>query len=69
VGGSLEAVIENIVFVGSDLHLHGRLGNGLPVVALERHARGSGGLGLAPGQTVTLHYQATAPHLMKSGAP
>ncbi len=67
-GGSLEAVIENIVFVGTDLHLHGRLANGLPVVALERHARGAGALSLAPGQTVTLHYQATAPHLMKSQA-
>ncbi|WP_119390075.1 ABC transporter ATP-binding protein [Taklimakanibacter lacteus] len=66
--GSIVAVIENIVFVGTDLHLHGRLGNGMPVMALERHARAAGGLNLKAGQTVTLHYQATSPHLMKSGA-
>ena len=64
-GGSLDVTIENIVFVGTDLHLHGRLKNNMPVIALQRHARGASGSGLAPGQTVSLHYQAAAPHLMK----
>lgn len=67
-GGSLEAVIENIVFVGTDLHLHGRLANGMPVSTLQRHARGSGGPELAPGQSITLSYPVSAPHLMKRGA-
>lgn len=67
-GGSLDATIENIVFVGTDLHLHGRLANGMPLSVLQRHARGSGGPDLTPGQKVTLRYPVSAPHLMKRTA-
>ncbi len=67
-GGSLEVTIENIVFVGTDLHLHGRLATGMPLSVLRRHARGSDGPDLAPGQRIVLHYAASAPHLMKRTA-
>ena len=66
-GSSLDATIENVVFVGTDLHLHGRLANGMPVSALQRHARGAAAPNLAVGEAVTLHYPASAPHLMKRG--
>lgn len=66
--GVLRIILENTVFVGSDLHLHGRLYNGQQIVALHRHARGDA----SPpegGQTVDLHYAAASPHVMRSGHP
>jgi spermidine/putrescine transport system ATP-binding protein len=65
--GHLEVTLENVVFVGSDLHLHGRLKNGAPITALHRHARGASNSSFAPGRTIILHYAASAPHLMTSG--
>ncbi len=65
--GRLEVTLENVVFVGSDLHLHGRLKNGTPITALHRHARGAANGSFAPGRTISLHYAASAPHLMASG--
>jgi spermidine/putrescine transport system ATP-binding protein len=62
----LDVTLENVVFVGSDLHLHGRLTNGKPIIALHRHARGSSNVAFNPGQVVSLHYAASAPHLMTS---
>jgi len=66
ISGHLDATLENIVFVGSDMHLHARLKNGTPIIALHRHSRGAVGIGLAPGQTIKLYYEASAPHLMES---
>ena len=64
--GQIEVRLENVVFVGSDLHLHGRLKNGTPITALHRHARGSTNDGFIPGRTISLNYAASAAHLMAS---
>ena len=37
---SLPATLDTVVFVGSDLHLYGRLADGTAISALHRHARG-----------------------------
>lgn len=64
----LTATIENVVFVGSDLHLHGRLANGAPVVVLHRHARGgTGHADLSPGSVVEFSYDPQSPHIMPAG--
>jgi spermidine/putrescine transport system ATP-binding protein len=65
--GYLAATLENIVFVGSDLHLYGRLNNGAPIVALHRHVPGGSILSFQPGQRVSLQYAPSAPHLMAAG--
>ena len=65
----LSATLENIVFVGSDLHLHGRLPTGAAVVALHRHARGGAGhADLTPGSVIELSYDPRSPHVMPAGA-
>ena len=66
--GHLDATLENIVFVGSDLHLHARLKNGTPIIALHRHARGALNSSFTMGQAIKLYYAASAPHLMERAA-
>lgn len=64
----LSMTLENIVFVGSDLHLHGRLENGALIVALHRHARGGAGhADLTPGSVIELSYDPRSPHVMPAG--
>jgi hypothetical protein len=65
----LEVELDNVVFVGSDLHLLGRLADGTRIVALHRHARGGPGSALAAGAKVSLSYAPEAPHVMEAGAP
>ena len=62
---SLEVTLENVVFVGSDLHLYGRLPSGVAVQALHRHVRGDADIDLAPGRTLRLAYSPAAPHVME----
>jgi hypothetical protein len=57
-------LLENIVFVGSDLQLYGRLKDSTPVIALHRHARAGSGAEFRPGQTLTVSYPASAPHIV-----
>jgi len=64
---SLSATVEDAVFIGSDIHLHGRLADGTPVKALQRHLRHAGS-SVAPGGSVRLAYRPEAAHLMKTGA-
>ena len=66
--GHLEAKLENIVFVGSDLHLHARLKDGTPIVALHRHARGTIDTSISVGKAIKFYYEATAPHVMNREA-
>ncbi len=61
---TLPITLDTIVFVGSDLHLHGRLADGTAISALQRHARG--GSRFAPGETVPFGYDPAALHVMKS---
>jgi len=68
ISGHLEATLENVVFVGSDLHLHARLKNGTPIVALHRHARGAVSTSFTVGQAIKLYYEASAPHVMNREA-
>jgi len=63
----LSATIEDAVFVGSDIHLHGRLADGTSVKALQRHLRHAGAA-VASGSTVRLTYRPEAAHLMKAGS-
>jgi spermidine/putrescine transport system ATP-binding protein len=64
---SLSVTLDTIVFVGSDLHLHGRLAEGTAVSALHRHV--PGGAGLEVGETVRFAYDPAALHVMKGSAP
>jgi spermidine/putrescine transport system ATP-binding protein len=64
---SFQAKLETIVFVGSDLHLHGRLADGTEISALHRHARG--GSGFKAGETVAFGYDPAALHVMKGASP
>jgi spermidine/putrescine transport system ATP-binding protein len=61
---SLEMRLENIVFVGADLQLYGRLKDNTPAIALHRHARAGAGAEFRPGQTITVSYPASAPHIV-----
>ncbi|MGE4244425.1 MAG: ABC transporter ATP-binding protein [Parvibaculaceae bacterium] len=63
----LSTTIEDAVFVGSDIHLHGRLADGTPVKALQRHLRHAGA-SVTPGSNLRLAYRPEAVHLMKTGA-
>ncbi|MEZ5923743.1 MAG: ABC transporter ATP-binding protein [Hyphomicrobiaceae bacterium] len=64
---TLPVTLDNVVFVGSDLHLHGRLADGTAISALHRHARGEGEL--TPGTTLQLSYDPAALHVMKGSKP
>jgi spermidine/putrescine transport system ATP-binding protein len=66
-GPSLEVTLENVVFVGSDLHLYGRLPGGTAVHALHRHVRGDAASGFSPGQILRLGYAPASPHVMRRG--
>ena len=66
-GPTLEVALENVVFIGFDLHLHGRLPSGTPIQALHRHVRGDAAMGFAPGQTIRLGYSPASPHVMAHG--
>ena len=59
----LDAVVERLVFIGADLQIHARLGDGSPVQALMRHRRADSRK-LTPGDTVRLSYDPGAVHLM-----
>lgn len=62
----LAVTVQTVVFLGSDLHLHGHLTDGTPITALHRHAREQQQTVPCPGEVVTLSYPLTAPHLMRS---
>ena len=64
-GPTLEITLENVVFVGSDLHLYGRLSSGVAVQALHRHVRGDATTGLVAGRRLRLAYSPAAPHVMQ----
>jgi spermidine/putrescine transport system ATP-binding protein len=66
-GPTLDVVLDNVVFVGFDLHLYGRLPSGTSIQALHRHVRGEASMGFAPGQTVRLGYSPASPHVMAHG--
>jgi spermidine/putrescine transport system ATP-binding protein len=60
---SLSATVDQVVFVGSEFHVHARLANGMKVVAIDRGA----GVRTAPwaaGQSVRLHYDPSSLHVM-----
>ncbi len=59
----LEAKIEQVVFVGSELHVHGRLLDGMKVVALDRRM-GASTANWTAGQRVRLYYQPSSLHVM-----
>jgi spermidine/putrescine transport system ATP-binding protein len=61
----LKVTVQTVVFLGSDLHLHGHLDDGTPITALHRHAREQQEVVPTPGQVVTLGYPSSAPHLMR----
>lgn len=56
----IDMTIEEIVFIGADYQLHGKLANGQSVTALARRSDGS----FHVGDTVTLYYQVSAPHVI-----
>ncbi|MFO1036281.1 MAG: ABC transporter ATP-binding protein [Geminicoccaceae bacterium] len=66
-GPTLEIALDNVVFVGFDIQLHGRMPCGTRIQALHRHVRGDAGTGFAPGQTVRLGYSPASPHVMAQG--
>ncbi len=59
----LEAVIEQVVFVGSELHLHSRLSDGTRVVALDRRS-GASVSAWQEGGPVRLYYEPASLHVM-----
>jgi spermidine/putrescine transport system ATP-binding protein len=67
-GPCLEMLLDNVVFVGSDLQLYGRLKDNTPVIALHRHARSAAGAEFRPGETLNISYQMSAPHIMPAEA-
>jgi spermidine/putrescine transport system ATP-binding protein len=56
----IDMTIDEVVFVGADYQLHGKLTNGQSVSALARRSDGS----YRAGDTVTLYYQVNAPHVI-----
>jgi spermidine/putrescine transport system ATP-binding protein len=61
---SLDATVEQVVFVGSALEVRARLEDGTAVTVLHRATRGDAADGLAPGQAVRLAYDPAAAHVM-----
>jgi len=59
----LAASLDQVVFVGSELHIHAALSDGMKVVALDRRARASIAQ-WTPGQAVRLYYQPSSLHVM-----
>ncbi|MBL8709027.1 MAG: ABC transporter ATP-binding protein [Rhodospirillaceae bacterium] len=66
---TIAATIEQLVFVGSDLHVLARTTNGEPIRALHRRSQQVGLDGLAQGQEITLHCPISAPHVMTADIP
>jgi len=64
---ALDVLLEDVVFVGSDLHLHGRLPDGSPIKALHRHLRHDRSAASLSGSRVRLAYRPDAAHVMKAG--
>ncbi|MBK8157926.1 MAG: ABC transporter ATP-binding protein [Rhodospirillaceae bacterium] len=67
-GGLIDLVIEQLVFVGSDLHVLGRTIEGEPIRALHRRSKLADVTDLAAGHRVRFGYPATAAHVMPAGA-
>ena len=63
----LAATIEQVVFVGSELHVHAALADGTKVVALDRRA-GAAAHSWMQGQAVRLHYRPSSLHVMAQEA-
>ncbi|HWT31234.1 MAG TPA: ABC transporter ATP-binding protein [Propylenella sp.] len=59
----LAASLDQVVFVGSELHIHAALSDGMKIVALDRRARASIAQ-WTPGQAVRLYYQPSSLHVM-----
>ena len=66
-GTSITAVIEQSVFVGADLHILARTGEGTSIRALHRRGQQGDAPTLQPGQAISLHCPISAPHVMKAG--
>jgi spermidine/putrescine transport system ATP-binding protein len=64
---SLDAVIDQVVFVGSELHVHARLADGMTVIALDRRATADA-QAWRPGEAVRLAYDPAAVHVMREQA-
>jgi spermidine/putrescine transport system ATP-binding protein len=60
----LDAIIEQVVFVGSELHVHAALTDGMKVVALDRRP-GASTAHWMTGQPVRLYYEPSALHVMR----
>ncbi|HEX2257962.1 MAG TPA: ABC transporter ATP-binding protein [Afifellaceae bacterium] len=60
---SLEAIIDQVVFVGSELHIHAGLADGTKIVALDRRAAASTA-DWSAGQPVRLYYQPESLHVI-----
>jgi len=63
----LAARVEQVVFVGSELHVHAALSDGSKVVALDRRSHANPG-NWSPGQGVRLFYDPSLVHVMAEGA-
>ena len=59
----LPATIQQVVFVGSELHVHAALSDGTKIVALDRRA-GAGTESWSQEQPVQLHYRPSSLHVM-----
>jgi spermidine/putrescine transport system ATP-binding protein len=66
-GPSLEATVENVVFVGADRQVIARLADGTLVKVLRRHVAGAAGPDLPRGSRVSLRYGPASVHLMRAG--
>ncbi len=61
---ALDVAIEDVVFVGPDLHLHGRLRDGMRISALHRHMRHDPSAASLSGSLARLSYRPEAAHIM-----
>ena len=66
-GTNIPAIIAQSVFVGADLHILARTREGAPIRALHRRSQQGDAPSLQPGQSISLHCPAAAPHVMAAG--
>jgi spermidine/putrescine transport system ATP-binding protein len=63
---SITALAEQVVFVGSDAQVHGRLPNGTRILALDRIAASRPDQIIEPGKEIALSYNPVRAHVMKA---
>ncbi len=67
VAPTLEAQVEQAVFVGSEIHIHARTDRGLALMVLDRTAAGRGDGTADVGRVVRFHYDPSHVHVMRTG--